>query len=158
MKILLFLFSFMFSTVTLANNQKPVGNFGWFGVGDATQISETKIYWVGEFSGTFFSAEENHPLHNASVRCPASMELDLANNVQNADGYCMLRDLDGHKSSIEWAGSGSIGDMSGGWTWVSGEGPYADLVGQSGGLFRGVTITNWEDGMATGVAYWNWNQ
>ena len=74
MKILLFLFSFMFSTVTLANNQKPVGNFGWFGVGDATQISETKIYWVGEFSGTFFLSKKiiHFTMHQCVVQHPWS--------------------------------------------------------------------------------------
>jgi hypothetical protein len=155
MKALLIFISFLFSGTAVGNDHMPAGNFGWFGVGNATQISETKIYWAGEFSGTFFSDDESHSLHIASVRCPASMELDLANNVQKAGGYCMYRDVDGNKASIEWSGTGTIGDMRGDWTWVSGDGPYADLVGQSGGTFRGVTITNWEDGMATGVAYWN---
>ena len=155
MKALLFFVSILFSNTVLANSNMPVGNFGWFGVGNAIQISETKVYWTGEFSGTFFADGESHSLHSASVRCPASMELDLANNAQKAGGYCMFRDVNGNKASIEWAGSGVIGNMSGGWAWVSGDGPYAELVGQSGGQFRGITITDWEDGMATGVAYWN---
>ena len=54
MKALLFFVSILFSNTVLANSNMPVGNFGWFGVGNATQISETKVYWTGEFSGTFF--------------------------------------------------------------------------------------------------------
>ena len=155
MKALLVLVSFLFSGVALANNYTTVGQFGWFGVGDATQVSETKIYWTGEFSGTYFADGAGDFLNSASVRGPASMELDLANNAQKAHGYCMIRDLNGNKGSIEWSGSGTIGDMGGSFTWVSGDGPFAELVGKSSDKFRGVTITNWEDGMATGVAYWN---
>lgn len=155
MRVLLILVSVLFSSPTLANSYTSVGQFGWFAVGNTTQVSETQMYWTGEFSGTYFADEEGHFLNNASMRCPGSMEIDLANNAQKARGYCMFSDLNGNKGSFEWAGSGTIGDMSGSFTWISGDGPFSELVGQSGDKFRGITITNWADGMATGVAYWN---
>ena len=40
---------------TRAEDWKPVGLFGWFAVGKAQEIEKGHLYWVGEFSGTFFN-------------------------------------------------------------------------------------------------------
>ena len=38
-----------------AEDWKVTGSFGWFGVGKAYQIEKGHVYFVGEFSGTFFN-------------------------------------------------------------------------------------------------------
>ena len=38
-----------------AEDWKVTGSFGWFAVGKAYQIEKGHVYFVGEFSGTFFN-------------------------------------------------------------------------------------------------------
>ena len=57
---------------TRAEDWKPVGQFGFFGVGKAYEIEKGHFYWVGEFSGTFFNDKgENSLFDHAGVKCPA---------------------------------------------------------------------------------------
>ena len=40
---------------TQAEDWKPVGQFGAFGVGKTYELEKGHFYWVGEYSGTFFN-------------------------------------------------------------------------------------------------------
>jgi len=40
-----------------AEDWKVTGLFGWFAVGKAHQIEKGHLYFVGEFSGTFFQRQ-----------------------------------------------------------------------------------------------------
>jgi hypothetical protein len=44
-----------FGSAAGAADGKAVGEFGWFGVGKAYEMEKGHFFWVGEFSGTFFS-------------------------------------------------------------------------------------------------------
>lgn len=156
LKTLFFALGFIFATSALAGHHMPKGDFGWYGVtGNFKQITDTQIYWLGEFSGTFFADDTNSPLHGASMRCPGFMDVNLATQSSTLGGYCLISDQAGNKASVKWQGTGDGINSGGDWSWVSGDGPYADLAGKSGGKWRGKTVTNWADGAATGWAYWN---
>ena len=60
-----------------AEDWRPVGQFGYFGVGKATEIEKGHLFWVGEFSGTFFSDKKDGLFDHAGVRCPSFNDLDM---------------------------------------------------------------------------------
>jgi len=158
LKISSILFAIFCTTTSFADHHMPKTSFGWYGVtGNFKQITPTKILWSGEFSGSMFADDLNSPLHEASIRCPGWQDMDFEKNTASLAGYCMVIDKKGNKASMEWTGTGTTNPpvTVGTWKWVSGDGPYADLAGKSGGKWRGMTVSNWPDGVATGVAYWN---
>jgi hypothetical protein len=54
-----------------AEDWKATGEFGWFGVGKAFQIEKGHVYWLGEFTGTFFNDKGKGSLFDrAGVKCP----------------------------------------------------------------------------------------
>ena len=134
----------------------PKGSFGWYGVtGNFKKITETRMFWTGEFSGTFFSDDSNSPLHEASVRCPGWQEIDTAKDTSSLAGFCLIIDKAGNKASFQWSGTGKANGSGGNFVWIEGDGPYKDLSGKAAGKWRGMTVANWPDGVATGWAYWN---
>ena len=75
-----------------AEDWKVAGNFGWFGVGKVQQLEKGHVFWVGEFSGTFFNDRgAGSPFHLAGVRCPASNDLDFNNKKSKAAGRLVAR-------------------------------------------------------------------
>ena len=51
-----------------AQDWKAVGEFGWMAVGKAYEIDKGHVYWVGEFTGTFFNDKGKGSLfHHAGV-------------------------------------------------------------------------------------------
>jgi hypothetical protein len=60
-------FGLGFACVSHAQDWKAVGEFGWFGVGKAYEIEKGHIYWVGEFSGTFFNDKGAGGLHHHAL-------------------------------------------------------------------------------------------
>ncbi len=155
---LLAAFLFILSPAAHAQNWTPVGHFGWFGVGKAHQIEEGHFYWVGEFSGTFFSDQGAGGLfHLAGIKCPAWYDLDLNNDRATAGGYCIVTDIDGDQAYATWVNAtrgtapGSPGP--GTFTFTGGTGKYAGISGKN--RFVGITQVNWADGTTSGYATWN---
>ncbi|HUU72272.1 MAG TPA: hypothetical protein VMW70_06585 [Burkholderiales bacterium] len=141
-----------------AQNWKATGYFGWFGVGKAHQIEEGHFYWVGEFSGTFFSDEGKGGLfHLAGVKCPAWFELDFNKDKANGGGYCIVTDLDGDQAYLRWEEanvSAKLGSPGPGtFEYTGGTGKYNGISGKN--RFAGVTQVNWSDGTSSGYATWN---
>ena len=63
-----------------AEDWKAIGQFGWFGVGKAYQIEKGHVYWVGEFTGTFFNDKGKDGLFDRDgVKCPAYFDFDINN-------------------------------------------------------------------------------
>jgi hypothetical protein len=61
-----------------AEDWKVTGSFGWLGVGKVYQIEKGNLYFVGEFSGTFFNDKGKNSLFDqAGVKGPAFNDLDL---------------------------------------------------------------------------------
>ena len=151
-------FLFSVSLAAHAQNWKAVGHFGWFGVGKAHQIEEGHFYWVGEFSGTFFSDEGASGLfHLAGVKCPAYYDLDLNKDRAKAGGYCIITDVDGDQAYVTWKNAtrstapGSPGP--GTFEYTGGTGKYLGISGKN--RFSGITQVNWADGTTTGYSTWN---
>ena len=81
---------------TRAEDWKPVGQFGFFGVGKAYEIEKGHFYWVGEFSGTFFNdkGEKSSCLTTPGVKCPAWQDYRYFNSKKStAGGYCIMTDV-----------------------------------------------------------------
>lgn len=137
-----------------AQEVKPVGEFGWFGVGKAYEIEKGHYYWVGEFSGTFFNDKGVGSLfHFAGLKCPAFNDLNFVTGTGKSGGYCILADADGDQAYLTWQLSGAPKRATGSFTFTGGTGKYKDIRGTS--PFTGVTQINWADGTASGYATWN---
>ena len=101
---------------TRAEDWKPVGLFGAFGVGKTYELEKGHFYWVGEYSGAFFSDKgEKGLLDRAGVKCPSWADNDLNNKKSKAGGICIMTDLAGDTASptVNWAD----GTVSGYATW-----------------------------------------
>jgi hypothetical protein len=141
---------------TRAEDWKPVGQAGFLGVGKAYEIEKGHIYWVGEFSGTFFNDKEKGLFDHAGVKCPAWDDIDLNNKKEKGGGYCVITDLDGDQAYLTWQNAGAPGPGQRGpgtFEWTGGTGKYKEIKGSN--TFVGVTQVNWPDGTATGYATWN---
>jgi len=140
--------------VAQAQEVKPVGEFGWFGVGKAYELDKGHYYWVGEFSGTFFNDKgEGSPFHLAGVKCPAFNEINFGTNTGKSGGFCIIADADGDQAYLSWQLSGAAKRATGSFTFTGGTGKYKDIRGTS--PFTGVTQINWADGTASGYSIWN---
>ena len=139
---------------TRAEDWKPVGQFGFFGVGKAYEIEKGHFYWVGEFSGTFFNDKgEKSLLDHAGVKCPAWQDFDFNSKKSTAGGYCIMTDVDGDHAYATWKNTGNTVRGPGTWEWTGGTGKYKEIKGDN--TFVGNTVVNWADGTASGFATWN---
>lgn len=137
-----------------AEDWKVTGEFGWFGVGKAQQLEKGHIFWVGEFSGTFFNDKgEGSLFHLAGVRCPGTNDLDFNNKKGKAAGYCVIGDPGGDQAFVNWQCAGTPSMCHGEFEYTGGTGRYQGISGKN--TFTGATQVNWQDGTASGHATWN---
>ena len=143
-------------SVAIASDWTAIGQFGWFGVGKAQQLEKGHLFWVGEFSGTFFNDKGAGSLfHLASVRCPGWNDLDLNKKKGRAAGTCVISESGGNDQAyVTWQCEGGTEVCHGTFDYTGGTGKYEGITGH-GGTFTGVTSVNWPDGMATGYSIWN---
>jgi hypothetical protein len=138
-----------------AEDWKVTGSFGWFGVGKAHQIEKGHLYFVGEFSGTFFNDKGDGSLFDkAGVKCPAFYDLDFNNKKGKAGGYCTISNAAGDQAYLSWKCEGDTVHCSGPFEYTGGTGKYAGISG-SNYNFSATTEVNWQDGTVTGFSAWN---
>ena len=137
-----------------AEDWKVTGEFGWLGVGKAQEIEKGHVYWVGEFTGTFFNDKGSGSLfHLAGVKCPASNDVDLNNKKNKGAGYCVITDTDGDQAYLTWRGEGDTVSLPGTFDYTGGTGKYKGISGAN--TFVGHNQVNWKDGTSTGHSTWN---
>jgi len=145
----------LFSSVATAQDWKAVGNFGWFGVGKMQEIEKGHFYWVGEFSGTFFSDKGAGGLfHNAGVKCPAFYDVDMNAGKHTSGGYCIVADVEGDQAYLSWSNKGDGRNGTGTFTYTGGTGKYKGIKGP-GGAFTTLLHAPWPDGTTSGLSNWN---
>jgi hypothetical protein len=142
-------------TAAYAEDLKVTGEFGWFGVGKAQQLEKGHVFWVGEFSGTFFNDKgQGSPFHLAGVRCPGSNDLDFNSKKGKAAGTCVISEAGGtDQAYVTWKCEGDTDTCRGTFDYTGGTGKYQGISGSN--TFSALTAVNWPDGMATGHATWN---
>jgi hypothetical protein len=143
------------SSVAVASDWKVTGEFGWLGVGKAQQLEKGHLFWVGEFSGTFFNDKgDGSPFHFAGVRCPASNDVDLNHKKNRAAGTCVISEPGGNDQAyLTWQCEGDTEVCHGTFDYTGGTGKYQGVSGSN--KFTGVIHVNWPDGMVSGYALWN---
>ena len=66
------------------------------------QIEKGHLYFVGEFSGTFFNDKGKDSLFDrAGGKCPAFYDIDLNNKKGKAGGYCVVSDAPGDQALLQ---------------------------------------------------------
>lgn len=146
----------LFISVPSIAAEKAVGFFGWHATGTYLQLGESMGFWRGEFSGGFDSdLGEGGLFHKATMRCPASNELNFAKGTTSAQGVCLIKDMDGDEAYVAWKIAGTLGQANPGtFYYTGGTGKYEGFSGDAGKLV-GHIVTNWADGDASGYALWN---
>jgi hypothetical protein len=139
---------------TRAEDWKPVGQAGYFGIGKAYEIEKGHVFWVGEFSGTFFNDKgEKGLLDHAGLKCPAWDDTDLNNKKSKGGGYCVLTDPEGDQAYLTWRYTGDTVHYPGTFEWTGGTGKYKDIKGSNN--FVANPTARWPDGTVSGYATWN---
>jgi hypothetical protein len=136
-----------------AEDWKPVGQFGYFGVGKASEIDKGHLFWVGEFSGTFLSDKKDGLFDHAGVRCPGFNDLDMNKKQGKAAGYCIVSDSAGDQAYLSWKCEGDTEGCKGTFEYTGGTGKFAKISGNN--TFSSSTSVRWKDGTVSGVATWN---
>jgi hypothetical protein len=78
--------------------------------------SKDHVFWVGEFSGTFFNDKGANSLFDHSgVRCPGSYDLNFGKNEGHANGYCVImgEGSPSDQAFIKWSCDGDTVDCFG---------------------------------------------
>jgi len=139
-----------------AQDYKVTGQFGWFGIGKAAELEKDHVFWVGEFSGTFFNDKGAGGLFDRSgVRCPGSYDLNFGKKQGHANGYCIIMG-EGSASDLaflKWSCDGDTIDCSGTFEYTGGTGKFQTASGSN--AFKARTTGNWKDGNVSGFATWN---
>jgi hypothetical protein len=137
-------------TAAYAEDWKVTGEFGWFGVGKPQQLEKGHVFWVGEFSGTFFNDKgQGSPLHLSGWRCPGSNDVDFNSKKNKAAGTCVFSEPGGtDQAYATWRCEGDTETCRGTFEYTGGTGKYQGISGSN--TFTGVIHVNWPDGMATG--------
>jgi hypothetical protein len=137
-----------------AEDWKVTGEFGWFGVGKAHELEKGHVYWVGEFSGTFFNDKGAGSLfHENGVKCPGFLDNDTNSKKSKAAGYCIISDADGDQAYLVWQAEGDTVTNPGTFEYTGGTGKYKGVSGKN--TFVGIPKINWKDGTVSGYATWN---
>ena len=137
-----------------AEDWKVTGKFGWFGVGKIYQIEKGHIYFVGEFSGTFFNDKGTDSLFDQNgIKCPAFYDIDQNNKKGKAGGYCTISDSAGNQAYLTWTCEGDGIHCSGPFNYTGGTGKYSGATGAN--TFAATTEVNWQDGTVTGLSIFN---
>ena len=137
-----------------AQDWKVTGQFGAFGVGKVYQIDKGHLYWVGEFSGTFFNDKGKDSLFDgAGVKCPGFHDMDMNNKKGILAGYCVISDPDGDQAYLKWQAQGDTITFPGTFEYTGGTGKYQGISGRN--TFVGTIRVNWPDGTISGLATWN---
>ena len=113
-------------------------------MGKAFQIEKGHVYWLGEFTGTFFNDKGKGSLFDqAGVKCPANFDFDINNKKAKAGGYCVISDTSGDQAYLSWQNEGDGVTGPGTFHYTGGTGKYEGIKGD--GTFVGVTQINWAD-------------
>jgi hypothetical protein len=138
-----------------AEDWKVTGEFGCYGIGKTYQLDKGHLYWVGEFTGTFFNDKGKGSLFDRSgVRCPAYNDVDLNNKKNRAGGYCIIADANGDQAYVSWQGEGDVANIPGTFKYTGGTGKYQSISGDNN-TFVGHIEVNWQDGTSSCFATWN---
>jgi hypothetical protein len=139
-----------------AQDYKVTGQFGWFGVGKAVELETDHVFWVGEFSGTFFNDQGANSLFDHSgVRCPGSYDLNFGKKQGRANGFCIIME-DGSPADqafTKWSCEGDTVTCSGTFDYTGGTGKHQSASGSN--TFTAWTVASWEDNNISGFSIWN---
>jgi len=138
-----------------AEDYRVIGQFGYYGVGHATEIEKDHLYWTGEFSGTFFNDKGPNSLFDrAGVKCPAFNDLEIAKKKNHAGGYCIIEvGSPADQAFAKWSCEGDVDTCTGTFEYIGGTGKFQSASGSN--TFKATNTAPWKDGNISGVATWN---
>jgi hypothetical protein len=101
-------------------------------LGKAYQIEKGHLYFVDEFSGTFFNDKGAGSLFDkAGVKCPGFYDIDLSNKKGKAGGYCTISTGVGDDAYLSFKCEGDTINCTGPFEYTGGLGKYAAISGSN---------------------------
>lgn len=140
------------SETAIAEDGKLAATFGFLAVGTVTPITESHVFWSGQFSGSI-KQDGGGEFDGLFVQCPGVNDLDFGANTSTLHGYCMIGDASTKNRIIaKWECSGAPGGCSGTAEWIGGVGKWEGITGS--GPFTATLGPSFSDGSTPGYASW----
>jgi hypothetical protein len=123
------------------------GKFGWWAVGNLHDIDKNHVFWMGQFSGTFFNDAGSGFMDHISLLCPGVNDI-VNGESMSAHGYCTGTDKDGDKLFYVWQGEKFVGTFQ----FTGGTGKYTGLKGNNS--WRGYSTGSTANGYTEFTGEW----
>jgi hypothetical protein len=104
----------------------------WEGNGRVFQVNTTTVQFLGALSGVMYIETAKGDMNEAFVQCPIVQLLDIESGATEATGHC---EITISPESIVYARmtcNGRVGDCTGKFTLIDGEGDYVGITGEGG--------------------------
>ena len=106
----------------------------WIAKGTLYPLSKDRMLFQGEQKGTLFirhTEGKSILFHAGRVICPVSVDVDLKEDKDAAQGMCSITDQSGDKAFAKWSCTGPHGDCRGTFTFTGGTGQFQGITGDS---------------------------
>ena len=151
-----------FTGHALAGEQATVKALSaWQGMGATFQTQETEAFVIGALGGVMFIDGAKGSLDAASLMCPATVEINLRTGAREAEGRCIITDLDGDKVWARWSCRGDAKGCKGPFKLTGGTGKFVGITGGDTFILRiairelvGITSPDSFQQVAAGLAVW----
>jgi hypothetical protein len=109
----------------------------WQGQGRFYQTGKDQALFFGAFGGTLFLQNQTGALDAAKLLCPTTLELNLNDGTQSAEGRCIVTARSGDRAFARWRCTGkSLQGCTGKFELTGGTGKLLGITGESEFMVR----------------------
>jgi len=102
----------------------------WQGKGRIFQIDTRRIQFLGAIEGVMYVENAKGEMNEAFVQCPIIQMMDLETGTTEAFGHCEITASPDDVAYAQLSCKGEVGDCSGKFILIDGEGRFAGISGE----------------------------
>jgi len=102
----------------------------WEGQGRVFQITSNRVQFLGALKGIMYVENSKGDMHEGFVMCPITQTIDTKTGISEASGYCEITAGPDDVVYAQVSCKGQVGDCSGKFVLVEGEGKFAGISGE----------------------------
>jgi len=102
----------------------------WEGEGRIFQIDTRRIQFLGAIEGVMYIENAKGEMNEAFVQCPIIQMMDLETGTTEASGNCEITASPTDVAYAQMSCKGKVGDCTGKFTLIDGEGEFAGISGE----------------------------
>ncbi|MGI9260775.1 MAG: hypothetical protein ACR2QR_01995 [Woeseiaceae bacterium] len=122
----------------------------WDAEGRVFQVDTGTMMFLGAMHGVMYVQSSRGEIHEAFVMCPVTQKLDIESGDTEASAHCEITASADDVAYAELSCDGKVGDCTGTFTLVDGEGRFAGISG-SGSLRVRSPLNALMSGVAAGA-------